>query len=105
MDNAAFVRSLQRFGDLTRDAQYIARLRTPAREKFVESLPGHELEDEIAEVTAGLEPMNGGNVAVVERGQQARLPFKPRTPLDIVRAVFRKYLIATERPSVISTAR
>ena len=52
-----------------------------------------------------LEPVDDGDVGVLEAGQDARLPLEPREAVGIARDVLRRTLSATSRPSRESVAR
>ena len=92
MDDAAFVSRGQRVGDLSRDVDSLIERERSLPQPILERLSFHQLHDDAGGVSDLLEPVNLGDVGVVQRGQDLRLAFKPRQPIGIVREMVRQQL-------------
>ena len=71
MDDAALVRGLERVRDLLEDRQRLGRRHGTALEPLGERLAEHELHLEERRVADFLEPVQRGDVGMVERGEHA----------------------------------
>ena len=83
MDDAAFVRAVQRLDDLRRDGDRFADIHRTVCQPVSEVLAFDELHDErrrILEYSIHL-----GDVGMVQRGQRLRLPFETHEPVPIRR--------------------
>ena len=74
MDDALLVRGIQSFGNLERDLQSVFRLESPSLQPFGQRLAFHQLQNEEVDAVRFLEPMDGGNSGMVERGEEPGLP-------------------------------
>ena len=100
MDDALVVRFLERLGDLNRDVDDLVDGDRPSREAFLQVFALDELEREERRAVGLLEAVNGGDVRMVECGQQVRLATEARQPLGVPRHFGRQHLdgdLASER--------
>jgi hypothetical protein len=65
--NAVFVCSLERVGDLTRDREGLCDRHRPNRDMIRERRAFHEFKNESGSTSRLLEPVDGGDVGMVER--------------------------------------
>jgi hypothetical protein len=73
VDDALGVGLLQPFRDLPGDLQRLADLERPVGQHRRERLAGDEFEDQIAMAVALLEAVDGRDVRMVQRAEDARL--------------------------------
>lgn len=83
MDDARFVRRLQRLGELYRDWHRLGEGDRSPRQAFVEPLPLDQLHDQNERSLHVLEPVEGRNVRVIECRQKLRLALEASVPLGI----------------------
>ena len=72
MDEALFVRGLERGRDLKADRQRIGEGDASARQSLGQRLAWHELHDQERRSVGAIEAMNRGDVRVTERGEHTR---------------------------------
>src|SRR5262245_28313606 len=92
MDDASFVRGLERFGDLLRDRnRFLDRQRTSLDARR-ERLTVDELEDEESMPIGLFETVNASDVLMIQGGEHLRFPAKARQPLGITRhAIWQRF--------------
>jgi len=78
------VRGLERFGDLPGDGDRFVEGDRAARDAPGEILAFDELHDERRRASALFEPVDGGNVRVIQRGQRLRFARQARQAVRIV---------------------
>jgi hypothetical protein len=112
MDDALVVRGFEGFGDLTRDGQrFVDRKgpspesRAPSRDQIGERRPFDQLHHERLEPVGLFEPVDGGDVGMIQRGEDFGFALEPREALGIASDRFGQTLIATWRFSFVSVAR
>ena len=76
MDDAVLVRGLERLGDLARDRERLGERQRPARDARREVVALDELHHERADAARLLDAVDGGDVRVIERGEQLGLALK-----------------------------
>ncbi len=76
---------LQRLGDLLRNRQRLIQRDRPFRDPVSEGGAFHQLQHESLGVVRLLDAVDGGNVRVVEAGEDLRLPLEPSEPIGIIR--------------------
>jgi hypothetical protein len=72
---------------------------------LLEILPLHELEDEEGLPVRLLQPVDGGDVRVIEGGEEMGLPLEAPEALGILCDLGGKTLMATSRPRFVAVAR
>ena len=92
MDDALAVRLLERLGDLLGDLERLVDGDRAAREALLEVLAFDQLEGQERLPVGLLEPVDGGDVRVVERGEQVRLALEAREPVFVPRQLGRQHL-------------
>ena len=85
MDYPRFVRSLQRFGDLLRNRERLIQRDCPLRDPVSESRSLDQLQHERPRPLGFLDAVDGGDVGVVEAGEDLRLPFESGEPVRVRR--------------------
>ena len=85
MDDAALVRRFERLRDLLEDRERLARRHRTAVDPLRQRFAGHELHLEERRVAHLLEPVQRGDVGMIERGEHAGLALEPALVLRIVR--------------------
>ena len=78
VDDAFVVRRLQRLGDLDRDPHRLLHLHGTTQVR-----PGNQLQHQKVQTFGLFEPVNRGDVGMVERGQHPRFPLEAGQPLGI----------------------
>ena len=101
MDDALLVRRLERLGDLPRDCERLVDRHRPAPRRSARSSPSTSSIDEKCAVARRdvLEAVDGGDVRVVERGEQLRLALEAGQPLGVAANAVGQHLdgdVATE---------
>ncbi len=85
MDDAALVRRFERLRDLLEDRECVARRHRTAFDPLRQRLAGHELHLEERRVAYFFEPVQRGDVGMIERGEHAGLALEAALVLRIVR--------------------
>ena len=83
MDDALFVRGLQRVGDLLRDRQGVGEQQGATRNMRGQILALDQLHDEGSGVGGLLESVDRADVRMIERGEHVRFALKARQPVRI----------------------
>src|SRR5262249_4291721 len=83
-DDPALVRGLEAFRDLPRDRDRLVHRDRALREALREVLAVHELERETHDSVRLLEPVDRGDVRVVERGEELRLAAEARDAVAVL---------------------
>ena len=83
MNDPALVRVFEPRGDLERDLLRLVGGDRSVGDPLVEPLSGDKLHREESHPSRLVEPVDGGDVRVVQRGQDLRLPIEPREPLRV----------------------
>ena len=100
MDDGLLVGGVQRVGDLSRDGQRLANRKRAAVQPIGERFALHELEDQRPDRGLPgsrrrvdlLDAMNGADMRMIERGQDARLALEAREAIRIGREQCRQQL-------------
>ena len=92
MDDTFLVRRLQRVRDLMRNGQRVIERHRPTRQPLGEILAVHELHDQRADAVGFFEPVNVGDVRMVERGERLRFAGEAPEPIRIGGEGFRQDL-------------
>ena len=127
MDDALFVRRVQRVGDLTRDVERVSEIQRPrpatvrreavglrtlsegcarpaptarSRDDVGQRLPRHQLHDERLDAVAFLQPVDLRDVRMIERRQQARFARKPSAAVGVGRQVRRQHFDGDVAPEL-----
>ena len=85
MDDAALVRRFERLPDLLEDRERLARRHRAMGQSLGQRLARHELHLEERGVAHFLEPVQRGDVGMVERGKQPCLALEPALVLRVAR--------------------
>src|SRR5262245_56880476 len=88
MDDTALVRDGNSIRDLTRNRERFRNGERTAGDAIDQRRPFHELEDEGVHLTAVLEPMNRGDIWMIERREHVRLASEPRKAIGVMRERF-----------------
>ena len=88
MHDAAFVRGIERVGDLPGNGQCVADRQRPAdggeaADHLGQRLTIDELEDKRVYAVMLLQPVDGGDVAMIERGKRPGFALESRQPVGI----------------------
>ena len=83
MDDAGFVRRLQRLRDLLGNRQRLSQWDRPLRDPVGEGRPFDEFQDERLGVVALLDAVDLRDVRVVEAGEDVRFPLEPGQPIRV----------------------
>ena len=83
MDDALLVRRLKRIGDLARDRRAPRRPRSALRDAVGQRRALDELHHEGADAVRLLEAVDGGDVRVIERGQDLGFALEPGEPIGV----------------------
>ena len=106
VDDAAFVSSFKRLGDLFRDRQRFIDWHRPLRDSVGERRPLHHLQYQRRHSSRLFETVYPTDVGVIQGSQNLRFTSETRQPLRITRhRSGSNTLIATLRPSFVSRAR
>ena len=81
----ASIRGLQCLGDLLGNRQRLVQRDRPRRDSVSEGRPFNQFEDERLRAVGFLDTVDGGDVGVVEAGEDLRLPLEPSEPIRISR--------------------
>ena len=92
VNDAVLVRRFERIGDLMPDVQRLADRDRPPGDPLGERVAVDELEDERGRAVHVLEAIDGTDVRMIQRRQQARLAVEAGAPLGIGREEARKDL-------------
>ena len=92
VDDALLVRRFERFGDLLRGGQRLVNRHRALCDAIRQCRPLDQLHHERDGVTGLLQPMDLGDVGMVERGEDFGLALEARQPLGIARHRLRQYL-------------
>ena len=84
VDDALVVRGLQRLGDLERKRQRFGDGQRASEQTVGERLALHQLQHQHARVLPRLHAVDGGDVGVVQRGENLRLALQPGQPLRVL---------------------
>jgi hypothetical protein len=84
VDDPLLVRRLERFGHLPGDRQRLLDRDRSLADPVGERRPFDQFHHERGHARALLQPVDGGDVGVVQRGQRARLPVEPRQSILIL---------------------
>ena len=87
MHAPAFVRRFQRLGNLVRNRPGLVQPQRAAPQTLGEILPVDQLHDERAAGEGRLQPVNPGDVGVIERCEHLCLALEPGQPIGIAREV------------------
>ena len=79
MDDALGVRRLERIGHLARDRQRVVQRQRPAFEALGQRGSLDELQDEPQDAFALLESVDGGDVRMIQGGENLSFAPEPRT--------------------------
>ena len=104
MDDARLVRGVDRVCDLDGELQSLFDGNRTRLQLLGKRLAGNELQNQVVHRLEGLEPVNGGDVGVVERREKPGFARETGTPV-FPRPSGGRTLIATSRPSFVSRAR
>ena len=85
MNDPLLVRRFEGIGDLFRDRQRFVERNRPARDPLREILAFDELEHERGNAVRLLEPVDVGDVRMVQRREHLRFATEPRQPIRVVR--------------------
>ena len=85
MNHPGFVRRLQRLGDLSRNRQRVFDWHRAVRDAVSEGGTLDQLQNQRPRPLGFLDAVDGGNVGVVEAGEDLRLPREPGEPVWISR--------------------
>ena len=88
MDDPLLVRRFESFSDLPRDWERFVHRNRRARDALCERVTLDQLYDERADSVAILEPVNGRDVRVIERGEHFGFTLEAREPIRIRRDGF-----------------
>ena len=78
MDDSLLVRRFEGLGDLLRDRQRLVEGMGPRVNPLCEILALDEFHDERRDAVGLLEPVDRGDVRVIQRGEDLRFALKPR---------------------------
>jgi hypothetical protein len=92
VDDALLVGLFERLGDLERDVEGLVDGDRAAPEALLEVFSLDELESKERRPLDLLEPVDRGDVRVVERGEKLRLASEPRQALGVLRDLCREHL-------------
>ena len=85
MDDPLLVCGLERVGNLTGHGQRLVERNGPARDPLRQVLAGDELHDQRRDAVRVLQPVNGGNVGVIQRCEDFRFALEPGQPVSVGR--------------------
>src|SRR5215510_14575848 len=85
MHDPLFVGGFERVRDLQGDRQRLAKRNRPARNAIGESRAVDQLQYERMDTIGFLEPINRGDVRMIQRGEELRLALEPRQKIRIER--------------------
>ena len=111
MHDAALVRGIERVGNLPGDRQRSAigmrrRVAAIAVDDLGERLSIDQLQHQRVNAVMLLQPVDGGDVGMIERGQRTRFALEARQPIgDRIETPAGSIFSATSRPSLRSWAR
>src|SRR5262245_33788668 len=88
MDDALVVRGFKRLTDLTCDRQHIDQRKRSSRDDIRECLAVDQLEDDADDAIRVFESVHGGDVGMVQRGEQLGLALKTGETIGILRERF-----------------
>ena len=93
MDDALFVCGVERLRDLTRYLEgFGSRQRAPGLQPFGERLAFNQLQHERAKIAVVLDVIDGSNIRVVDRGEDARFALESLQSVGIGRESRRQNL-------------
>jgi hypothetical protein len=92
MDDAFLVRRVERLGDLARDREGVGHGEGPAREAIGECRAPDEFEDQRRDAIGLFESVDGADIRVVQRGQEARFARETGTTFGVGGEVRRQNL-------------
>ena len=92
MHDPLLVRRSERLGDLPAERQRLVHGHGPGNETLGKRLAGNELEHEEADAARFLEPVDRGDVRMIQGGEDLRLAFEARQALGVARERLRKRL-------------
>ena len=92
MNDPLLVSGLERVGDLPRDPDRIVCRHRPIGNELGERLTLDELEHQGAHAVLLFDPVNGGDMWMVQRRERLRLALEPRQALGIGREGLRQHL-------------
>ncbi len=83
VDDALLVRRVERLGHVARIRQRGRDGERAARDPVGQCLAGHKLQDQRGHPVVGLEAVDGADVGMIQRGQDARFALEPREPVAV----------------------
>jgi hypothetical protein len=92
VDDAFLMRRVERLGDLARNRESLGHRHWPALEAIGKRGSFDELEDQSRDAIALFQPIDGPDVRVIERGEQARFAREAGAALGVGREVGRQDL-------------
>ena len=92
MNHPRLVRGLQRLGDLLRNRQRLLQRDRPLSDPVGEGRPLDQLQHQRPRALGFLNAVDGGDVRVVEAGEDLRLPLEPGEPVWVSRERIREDL-------------
>ena len=92
MNDPSLMRRLQRLGDLLRNRQRLIQRDRPLRDAVSQGRTFNQLQHQRPLPLGFLDAENGGDVGVVEAGEDLRLPREPGEPIRISREAVREDL-------------
>ena len=92
MDNAPFVSSFQRLGDLFRNPERFVERDRAARDAIGQCFAVNEFKNKETGVAELLYVVNAGDVRMIQRGEKFRFALKPGSPGRVARELFRQDL-------------
>ena len=99
------VRGVERLGDLLRDRQRLVERDRAARDALRQIVALDEFHHERVHAAGFFQAVDGGDVRMIQRGEDFGFALKPREPVGVVRERSGRILIATSRFSLVSRAR
>ena len=104
MDDPLLVRCEERFGNLPRNGERFAHPQRPPLDTFVEGWSLDQFEDQPCDAVALLDTVDGSNVRMVQRREDARFTGKTRTPLWVSYELWPQDFDGDVPPSLLSCA-
>ena len=106
MNDPLLVGRFERLRDLLRDRQRLVERNRPACDAIGQRRPFDQFHDERAGAATLFEPVDGGDVRMVQRGEGLGFALEARETFGIGReGLGQRLLIATSRSSFVSRAR
>jgi hypothetical protein len=83
VNDALLVSGLEGGGDLAADGEGVVQIKRRRPDPVTQILAGYQLQSEETDPARLFERVDGGDIGMVERGQELRLALEPREPLGI----------------------